>query len=103
MKDLAYLTAKTGHEFAILRGKRKDVLFHGNSTRCEFPQELVDDLMCKRLCIYGHSHPGEEVPIPSTEDRKALALIGQTESKLISGTSGQEITFTADLFDGIVF
>ncbi len=31
MKDLAYLTAKTGHEFAILRGKTEDILFHGEN------------------------------------------------------------------------
>ena len=27
MKDLAFLTAKTGDEFAILRGKKEDILF----------------------------------------------------------------------------
>ena len=32
--DLAYLTAKTGHEFAILRGKDLDILFHGDSRHC---------------------------------------------------------------------
>lgn len=28
-KDLAYLSAATHHEFALLRGKRQDILFHG--------------------------------------------------------------------------
>lgn len=36
MKDLAYLTAATGHEFAILRGKRKDILFHGTANALRF-------------------------------------------------------------------
>ena len=30
MKDLAFLTAKTGDEFAILKGKKEDILFHGS-------------------------------------------------------------------------
>lgn len=34
LKDLAYLTAKTGDEFAILRSKKEDVLFHGGKTNC---------------------------------------------------------------------
>lgn len=98
MKDLAYLTAKTGHEFAILRGKSEDILFHGESLRCAFDDILVEMLLCKRLCIYGHSHPGEDTPIPSPQDRETLKKIGQPDSKLISGRTGIEITFTMDLF-----
>ncbi len=30
LKDLAYLTAKSGDEFALLRGKKEDILFHGD-------------------------------------------------------------------------
>ena len=93
MKDLAYLTAKTGHEFAILRGKSEDIL------RCAFDDILVEMLLCKRLCIYGHSHPGEDTPVPSPQDRQTLKQIGQSDSKLISGRTGIEITFTMDLFD----
>lgn len=98
MKDLAYLTAKTGHEFAILRGKAEDILFHGESLRCTFDDTLVEMLFSKRLFIYGHSHPGEDTPIPSPQDRETLKKIGQTDSKLISGRTGIEITFTIDLF-----
>ena len=29
LKDLAYLTAKVGDEFALLRGKHEDIFFHG--------------------------------------------------------------------------
>lgn len=101
MKDLAYLTAKTGHEFAILRGKSEDILFHGESRRCVFDDVLVDMLFSKRLTIYGHSHPGENIPVPSPQDRDTLKMIGQSCSKLISGMSGQEITFSTDLFDDI--
>ena len=99
MKDLAYLTAKTGHEFAILRGKNEDILFHGEKTRCAFDDVLVEMLLCNRLSIYGHSHPGGDIPIPSPQDRETLKQIGQSKSKLISGRTGTEITFSTDLFD----
>ena len=99
MKDLAYLTAKTGHEFAILRGKREDILFHGTARLCKFDDALVDLLLAKRLMIYGHSHPGEEFPVPSPQDRKALRYLGQPQSRLISGMSGRETTFSQDEFE----
>lgn len=99
MKDLAYLTAKTGHEFAILRGKSEDILFHGENARCTFDDILVEMLLSNRLRIYGHSHPGEDVPIPSPQDRETLIMTNQHCSKLISGRTGTEITYTASLFD----
>lgn len=99
MHDLAYLTALTGHEFAILRGKREDILFHGNSKQCMFDDVLVEMLMSHKLEIFGHSHPGEESPVASAEDRDALKAIGQKESRIISGYSGKEILFSSDPFD----
>lgn len=99
MKDLAYLTAKTGHEFAILRGKHEDILYHGTSQRCTFDDVLVELLLSGRLVIYGHSHPGEETPVPSTGDRAALRKIGQKMSRLISGQSGIETEFTQSPFE----
>ena len=102
MKDLAYLTAQTGHEFAILRGKHEDILFHGTATRCEFPDKLIDWLLSGKVQIFGHSHPGEEFPVPSPQDRATLARIGQQESRLISGMTGLEITFTTDPFEGLL-
>lgn len=99
MKDLAYITAKTGHEFAILRGKREDILFHGTAQRCAFDDVLVDLLLTKRLVIYGHSHPGEVEPVPSQGDRDALRRVGQKSSRLISGLSGIEVEFTDDPFE----
>lgn len=99
MKDLAYLTAKTGHEFAILRGKSEDILFHGEATRCTFDDILVEMLLYRRLMIYGHSHPGDDPPVPSPQDRDTLKRIGQSSSQLISGRTGAIITFTTDLFN----
>lgn len=99
IKDLAYLTAKTNHEFAILRGKSEDILFHGEASRCKFDDTLAGMLLDKRLVIVGHSHPGEDTPVPSPEDRTVLKQIGQHSSQLISGRTGAIITFTADMFD----
>lgn len=99
MKDLAYLTAKTGHEFAILRGKHEDILFHGASQRCTFRDTLEELLLSKRLVLFGHSHPGEVVPVASKEDRDVLKMIGQKTSRLISGLSGTEIEFGDNPFE----
>lgn len=103
MKDIAYLTAKTGHEFAILRGKTTDILFHGEATRCCFDGILSELLYAKKFYIWGHSHPGEPIPIPSPQDRDTLIMLGQTTSKLISAMTGTEITFSTSLFDDLDF
>ena len=89
MIDLAYLTAKTGHEFAILRGKDIDILFHGDAKHCEFPETLTELLTAHKLEIWGHSHPGEDDPVPSPGDRQALKAIGQKKSSVISGRTGR--------------
>lgn len=99
MKDLAYLTAKTGHEFAILRGKRIDILFHGSERNCIFDEVLAELLLSKRLKLYGHSHPGEVVPVASPEDREVLRTIGQKTSRIIAALSGTEIQFGDDPFE----
>lgn len=99
MKDLAYLTAKTGHEFAILRGKHEDILFHGASRSCSFCDTLEEMLLAKRLILFGHSHPGEEVPVASKEDRDVLRMIGQKTSRLISGLNGMEVEFGDNPFE----
>jgi hypothetical protein len=99
LKDLAYLTAKTGDEFALLRGKKEDILFHGDSRNCVFDGTLVDMLMTHKLYIVGHSHSGEPIPRPSGNDREALEVIGQEKSTVISAMSGMCIDFSADSFE----
>lgn len=95
MMDLAYLTAATGHEFAILRSKREDILYHGTSTDCAFEKdaELKTALESHKYEIYGHSHPGEPYPMVSSDDRRVLRVLGQKRSKLISGMTGICIDF----------
>ena len=45
MKDLAFLTAKTEDEFAILKGKKEDILFHGSKYHCDFEGVLYEMLI----------------------------------------------------------
>ena len=97
--DLAYLSAKTGHEFAILRGKHKDILFHGSPRHCDFDEMLSEMLVNHRLILIAHSHPGEDQPMASDEDRTALKLFGQKRSYIISGLSGKSIEFSQDKFE----
>ena len=99
MKDSAFLTAKTGDEFAILKGKKADILFHGSKNSCLFDGVLCDMLVGGQLRLYGHSHPAERVPAASSADRNTLSLIGQKKSRIISAITGREIEFTDQEFD----
>ena len=102
LKDLAYLTAKTGHEFAILRGKNVDILFHGTARNCSFDEPLAELLVNHKLTIVGHSHPSEDQPVPSNEDRDALRKIGQKRSTLISARTGITVDFGPDRFEILI-
>ena len=97
--DLAYLSAKTGHEFAILRGKNEDILFHGTAKSCNFLETLYSLLLTHKVTILGHSHPGEPIPYPSQDDRDALNKIGQKKSYVVSGMTGIIVEFTADRYE----
>lgn len=97
--DLAYLTAMTGHEFALLRGKREDVLFHGAPAECNFIGALEEMLKSRQLELLGHSHPGEPDPEPSPADREVIRKIGQARSTVISGMTGRTKEFTSDPFE----
>jgi len=99
LKDLAYLTAKTGDEFAILRSKKEDVLFHGGKTNCKFTGIIYDMLIEHKLVLIGHSHPGEDDPVPSSDDRAVLRLIDQRSSFIISGQTGRITEFTGNPFE----
>ena len=98
LKDLAYLTAKTGDEFAILRGKKEDILFHGGRS-CNFTGLVYDNLLDHKLKLIGHSHPGEDDPVASSDDRAVLRLIEQKTSFIISGRTGRITEFTANPFE----
>ena len=97
--DLAFLTAATGHEFAILSGKREDIIFHGTERSCVFKDTVADLLKSHKFSLLAHSHPFEDYPVPSKDDRNVLKEIEQRESKIISATTGITITFTQNQFD----
>lgn len=99
LMDLAFLSARTGHEFAILRSKHEDVLVHGQTTSCTFKGELYDGLKAHKYELLGHSHPGEDEPEPSREDREFLKIIGQKSSTVISARTGRMVDYTEDLFE----
>lgn len=61
---------------------------------------MLSDMMAGgKACLIGHSHPGEDLPVASKEDRQALRKIGQQKSRIISGRTGVVIEFGQDRFD----
>ena len=98
--DLAYLSAQTGDEFAILRSKQEDILFHGTPLGCTFTDELEDGIRTHKYYLVGHSHPGEEEPEPSLEDRTFLLETGQARSTVVSARTGKMTDYTSDPFEG---
>ncbi|MCR5343458.1 MAG: hypothetical protein K6E70_08890 [Butyrivibrio sp.] len=40
IEDLAYLSAQEGDEFALLRSKSSDIIFHGDKYGCTFTNDL---------------------------------------------------------------
>ena len=99
IKDLAYLSAATHHEFALLRGKTKDIVFHGIERHCEFNEELLTLLKTKKLRLVAHTHPDYGFIEPSADDRDFLKYIGQRKSFIVSYITGYEMEFTSNIFD----
>lgn len=96
IKDLAFLSAFTNHEFALLRGKKNDILFHGSERECSFSEELEELLISKKMRLIAHSHPDYGMITPSKADRLFLKKINQEESSIISWTTGRQQTFSSD-------
>lgn len=100
-KDLAYLSAATGDEFALMRGKNNDILFHGTPLNCHLEDDelLMTLFYAHKIRLEIHSHPDFGKVTPSMEDRAFLKEIGQKESKIISSYTGKIITFSQDRFE----
>lgn len=98
-KDIAFLSAKTNDEFAILRGKREDILFHGTHYHCEFEDILIDMLMDGKLKLFAHSHVDGGKLAASKDDRDFIKAIGQKSSIVVSAYDGREVRFSIGLFD----
>ena len=95
-KDIAFLSAKTGHEFAILRGKKTDILFHGEHYHCLFDDDIMDMLMSGKFRLYAHTHPDYDDIRVSEDDRIFLKEIAQKESIIVSWITGAYNLFSAD-------
>lgn len=99
IKDLAYLSSATHHEFALLRGKAKDIIFHGTELRCEFNEELLTLLKNHKLRLIAHTHPDYGPIEPSAADRYFLRCIGQKKSVIISYITGCQMEFSNNMFE----
>ncbi len=98
IKDIAYLSAATEHEFALLRGKTRDILFHGEERHCFFDEEIIVLLKTNKLRLIAHTHLDYGSVIPSADDREFLKSINQKTSTIISYITGEEVAFCANLF-----
>ena len=98
-RDIAYLSAATSHEFALLRGKKKDIVFHGVERHCNFNDDLLELLKVGKLRLIAHTHPDYEMIRPSSDDRSFLKYIHQDESLIVSYITGNEKKFSAYYFE----
>ena len=98
IEDLAYLSAHEDHEFALLRGKRNDILIHGEHLKVDFDEDLEALLLQGKYELIAHSHP-DIVLTASREDRDFLKKIGQKSSAIVSWYTGNIIEFYADPFE----
>lgn len=103
-RDLAYLSAATGDEFALLRGKKQDILYHGTSAHCHIEKDdlLMSLLEEHKIRLECHSHPDCGKIIPSQDDRDFIASFGQKTSRIVSSYTGKIITFHSNRFDDFV-
>lgn len=97
----AIRNAATRHEFALLRGKTKDIIVHGVERHCNFDEEMLDLLKTKKLRLVAHTHPDYGITVPSKDDREFLKYIGQQTSIVISYITGNEVQFSANAFDDL--
>ena len=101
VKDVAYLSAATHDEFALLRGKTRDILFHGVECHCTFDIQLIALLKAHKLKLVAHTHPDWGIVTPSQDDREFLKYIGQNKSVIISYITGIEREFSKSLFENM--
>lgn len=98
-KDLAYLSAATHHEFALLRGKRQDILFHGTKYHCDITDDMIELLKRGKLYLVAHTHSDYGVIVPSADDYRFLQQIGQKKSLVVSYITGEELEFNDNMFE----
>lgn len=100
-KDIAYLSAATHQEFALLRGKKNDILFHGTEYHCDIADDMIELLKQGKLYLVAHTHPDYGIVKPSEDDRRFLERIGQKKSLIISYITGEERQFSNDRYSDL--
>ena len=98
IKDLAYLSAETKHEFALWEAKDHLILSHGDSRSCDPVKELEELLLTGKYYWVAHSHVDKGSLMASAEDRHTLKELKQKESVII-GIDGKTSTFYQNYFD----
>lgn len=100
LEDLAYLSAYCDHEFALLRGKNEDILYHGDHRTCPIEKDgtLRYLLENKKIKLVAHTHNDINKIIPSDGDRNFLKQFDQDSSIIVSYVTGKSIQFFADRF-----
>ena len=100
-KDIAYLSAATHHEFALLRGKKQDILFHGTEYHCDITDDMVKLLQQGKLYLVAHTHPDYGKIKPSADDYKFLRQVRQKKSLIVSYITGEEREFSDDRYSDL--
>lgn len=92
---LAYLSAKTGDEFALLRGKTEDLLYHGTPDACPIydSEPLMFLLKSGKLRLEANSHIDLGDPTMYSRDVSLLREIGQREGRIVSSCTGEIFEF----------
>ena len=101
VKDLAALTASTGHEFAVFTGKSSKILIHGTSKSWHIPHDAWEIIKSNQYEWTAHSHPTMTKITVSPEDRETLKLFTWQEKSTIIDLKGNTKEFTASTQDWI--
>lgn len=101
VKDLAALTASTGHEFAVFTGKSSKILIHGTSKSWHIPHDALEIIKSNQYEWTAHSHPTMTKITVSPEDRETLKLFTWQEKSTIIDLKGNTKEFTASTQDWI--
>lgn len=99
VKDLAALTAATGHEFALFTGKSSKIVVHGTSQKWHIPYSAWEVIKENQYEWTAHSHPTFSRIMASAEDRETLKRFTWQEKSTIIDLKGETKEFTASTRD----
>lgn len=91
IKDLAALTAYSGHEFALFSKNNKKILIHGGNGSLIVDNYLSNKLLSEKWNFDGHSHPTITGLKASIADMKTLNLFTWQDESYIIDLTGKVI------------